>query len=229
MPRLLVLTIVTSATLFVPGALASAGPVTVGFSGRWSFHDAAFESPEFHAAMGTYGIVDATPLLLSLTVDDAATSPSGIYPGALLTGELTIGSLSYTVGRADFRLSQSCVGITCSGAAHLFAHLSGPTLSAGSSTFYPNFIQFDSHLSFSSSNSLSSSLASASGWQNPFIFVSFWNQPVIPPQFGSAGDMGISALQFEKVSVPEPDTLPLIAIALVALYSSRRFGYIGRG
>lgn len=220
MNRLRALVVMASVSVFAPMS-AAAAPVTLTFSGQWGFFDPVSDAPEFHAAMAALGIVGSTPLSLTLTLADTALSPSGTYPGALLGGQFTLGSISYTLEPGAFGLSQSCVGFGCTGTTHFFTHFSGPIPAFGARTFFPNFIQFDSNVSFALSNSLPSSLSSAA-WQNPFIFVSFWNQPVVPPKFGSQGDMGVSALRFESARVPEPATLALALIGLAASAFGRR-------
>lgn len=188
---------------------ASAALVTLNFESGWQFLDSEWRTlgcaalPQqcsFVEGMAAIGVTDTSTIRWSMTFDDQA--PASALGYSLLSGELTLGTNSYSLATPNFSL--------VNGGLFFFNKLTGPTLP----TFHgfamkPDFFQF----SYTSPGFTSDNL-SLIDWTNPALFShSSFDLSFI--EFDPGNNQGLAGFQLVSVSVPEPSSLAMGASGLV--------------
>jgi hypothetical protein len=186
-------------------AAAGAAPLQLRFQGTWGFHDPYDQNPDFWNALNALGVVQGSPLTLSMLVSDADTNPDvnvGTY--SVFASELQVGNVTLTAPPTSLEVSGF-------GDAHMF----GTWVGAPAGSYVPNYMQ----LSYRGgvpppSDQLADVLPYLNGWRND-LFIGYTSATCVLC-------LGVSQVTLTSVqAVPEPGSFAAIAAGLLLLAPSR--------
>jgi hypothetical protein len=197
-------------------ATTHAAPITLNFTGAWTFHDPLAQAQQFWTAMAAVGVTEGAALAWSIVIDDTAPDLNpdptvGLY-NAIVSSQMRIGALTLNSGPSTLYVDTGGAGFTWFGA-----------MGSAVSGFLPQYLQLRPGAGTALPNDwLATALASIALGTNhsPSLLTLAFNLTCAPGGV-CAQFQGHATLQPSPSSVPEPGSLIALSVGLLLLLAFR--------